>query len=135
LILCFKTSGGGGAIPQLTANGVPKIGASYQLVVNQAKTNSIGLLFFGFSKTTWSGIPLPFSLAVVGAPGCNVLASGEIVVVVNTNAAGIGTYNANVPNDPNLCKGILYNQVFVFDPTANSLGFVATNAGESIHGN
>jgi hypothetical protein len=64
-----------------------------------------------------------------------VLASGEIVLIVLTDATGNGTHNASVPNDPNLCAASLFNQVFVFDPTANSLGFVATNAGRATIGN
>jgi hypothetical protein len=137
LILCFKSSsgGGGGAVPRLVNSGLPRLGQSYGLDISQAAPNSVGLLFYGFSNSTWMGLPLPFDLAVLGAPGCLIHASGEIIEIFLTNAAGLGSKNNNVPNDPNLCGGVLFNQAWVFDPTANAVGFVATNAGRAVHGN
>jgi hypothetical protein len=135
LILCFKRGKSSGAVPVLAAGGPPRLGQSYSLDITQAKPNSVGLLFYGFSSVTWMGLPLPFDLAVLGAPGCRIFASGEIIEVFLTNAAGQGSKNNNVPNDPNLCGGVLYNQAWVFDPTANAVGFVASNAGRATHGN
>jgi hypothetical protein len=118
----------------LQNNGLPKLGGSYKLELSRAVANSVALLFFGFSDSTWNGIPLPFDLAGLGAPGCKILASGHIVLVVPTDANGLATHDAGVPNDQNLCGGAVYNQMWVFDPQANQLGFAGTNAGKAVMG-
>ena len=89
---------------------------------------------FGLSKATWMGNPLPFDLAGLGAPGCQVLASadGGLFVGATGNTADLAIA---VPNDRSLLGTTIYHQALVLDPNAgNALGAVVSNAAELVIG-
>jgi hypothetical protein len=70
----------------------------------------------------------------IGAPNCMALASGEIPVGFLVNAAGAASLTINVPNDKSLIQANWFQQVFVYDPPANTLGIVTTNGVRAILG-
>lgn len=74
----------------------------------------IGLLNFGLSDTLWGAFPLPFDLAVAGAPGCFVQASLDVIATVPmTN--GTGSLTWSLPAQPSAVGFIVFTQAFVLD--------------------
>ncbi len=119
-----------GAIPKLTNTGVPEINRSFRIHLIQARKRSVGVLLFGLSKTHWGPVRLPLDLGFVGARGCKLYISFDLVLgAVPTGLNGGGTLILPTPNDRNLIGKIFHNQWFVLDRPANGLGLVFTNAG------
>lgn len=123
------------AVPVLTGTDTPQFGNNVPLRLTQAKANTIALLITGLSNAAWNGVPLPMSLATVGAPACSLLASYDIGDVITTNGSGNGTFQFNVPMNFSLLGLHFYNQYAVWDPTANGFGFAFSNAGVGVIGN
>ena len=118
-----------GLEPTLSAQGVPEIGTSFSLALDTAPPSASAALLVGGSNTTWSGLPLPFGLGLLSAPGCSILASGEIIAPVAVGPTGDASVTIDLPNDPALVGAVFYNQFFVVDPPANGLGLAWTNGG------
>jgi hypothetical protein len=110
------------------------LGQPFHLDLARARPHSISLLLHGPSSTSWHGIPLPFDLATLGAPGCQVLAAGNQVDVLATDPSGAGRLRFVFPVDPNLFGRAFYNQFVVYDPGANALGFVVSQGGRGTIG-
>jgi hypothetical protein len=112
---------------------LPKL--NNNLVLNLASMRTAGgaaLVFLGTRKDQWMSLQLPFSLAGVGAPGCELLTNVLFIfAVANTN--GSGSLTLPVPNDSTLLGGLIYNQGLVLDPV-NAFGGVVTNGGEGVIG-
>lgn len=125
--------GGGGAVPVLTATGVPEINASLQVNLALARANSPALLLFGVSDTVWNSLPLPIDLTPLGATNCFVRASGEVLLAGVTDAAGATSQSLAIPNSNALVSRQFFNQWAILDP-ANSLGVVTTNGGRGTIG-
>jgi hypothetical protein len=123
------------AVPALYSTDTPQIGNTFRVRVAQTVPSSAALLFLGWSSTSWNGAGLPLSLGGIGAPGCNLLVSADDARPLTTNGAGAGSYQYVLPNVIYALGLSFYNQAFVFDPTANALGFVATNGGVGVFGN
>jgi hypothetical protein len=87
-------------------------------------------MFVGFSDQQYGSVPLPASLAILGAPQCTLYISGDLLYGM-TNVLGVSTWTLPIPNTPGFT---FYNQAVVFDPVANPLGLTLTNAGRSIVG-
>jgi hypothetical protein len=119
----------GGAVPGLSNTGVPELTGSFDLNLSLAAANAPAVLLLGQSNSTWGAVSLPFSLAGLGAPGCSLLASGELMVVMIANTAGSASTKLSVPNDASLENAGFYNQVLVFDAQANALGLAVTRGG------
>jgi len=120
---------GSGAFPALSATGTPQLGGSYSVDLAGAAIGTVAILFTGASNSTWNGIPLPFDLAIAGAPGCALLASGTMMSSTATNGSGQASLPLGLPNDPALCGAALFQQWLVYDPNANNLGFAFSNGG------
>ncbi len=108
--------------------GVPRVGNAFDLTLAGARGMRIAFLQLGASRTTWNGLPLPLALDALGAPGCQVLASGELLLPVVTDAAGTASLHLNVPADPDLAGAQLFAQWLVRDPALNPLGLIASGA-------
>ena len=89
------------------------------------------MLLAGASNTTWSGGALPFSLAGLGAPGCDLLVDPRIPVGIVLNGSGNGSLNVSVPNIKALVGQMAYAQFYVIDSGANALN-VAVSAGAAL---
>ncbi|MFQ5505433.1 MAG: S8 family serine peptidase [Planctomycetota bacterium] len=134
LVMCFQLPGGPGAIPLLSNVGLPKLAGSYAINLSNAVPNTVSLLLIGVSNTKWGRLPLPLDLTLSGAPGCKLLASAELIAPLPVNATGQSTFKSVVPGDKAFCGLNLFNQYLVIDKQANTLGLVASNAGQAIHG-
>ena len=103
---------------ELTAVSLPYLGLPFvQRIDNAAPAAALGLVLFGNSNTLWGAVPLPLDLAVLGAPGCNLYVSLDVVATVLLSG-GTGTNTWNVPNLPSALGIAFYTQAAVFDPTS-----------------
>ena len=123
------------AVPVLTSAETPQIGNQFPVTVDQARPGAVALLLLGASNTSFGGIPLPLDLGTVGAPGCPLLASGELMQAVAINGSGRGSFVFDIPNNIYMLGGRFYNQYLVIDPAANALGVAVSNGGVGVIGN
>jgi hypothetical protein len=134
LVLCVRELTNR-AVPVLDSKETPQIGNQFPVRVSHARVSSFALLLLGLSNTNWNGIPLPFDLGPVGAPGCSLLASGNDLQFMSTNAAGAGSFTYDIPNEIYVLGAKFYNQCLVADPGTNGLGYVTTNGCVGVLGN
>jgi hypothetical protein len=106
---------------------LPWIGASFTVRVGSIPTGAAALLLVGTSRTAWPPLRLPFDLALVGAPGCTLLVSGETVLPL-PHASGVGSLRLSIPQEAALVGGEFYNQGIVLDRAANAFGASWSNA-------
>ena len=127
--------GGCSGLRQGWLNG-PEVGSSaFQLRLEGGPGFAPALLITGASNTSWLGVPLPFDMALLGAPGCDLLVSVGPTVPALLNAAGTLTLNAPIPNEPSLTGARLFTQWAVLDAGANPLGIVLSDGLDiTIHG-
>jgi hypothetical protein len=87
------------------------------------------VLFFGVSRTSWSGVPLPLQLGVLGRADCNVLVSLDLAIpLVPAGAAATLTIPALAPA---LVGGVFYNQGASLDLTAGTAGLAFSNGARA----
>jgi len=120
---------GTGALPVLTNNGVPEIGQSFALELSSAKPSAAALLLIGASDSQWGTITLPLNLGFLGAPKCDLLSSGEVIVGLTTSTVGTNQQTFNVPNTTGLVGVTFFNQ-FVIEDSKNAFGLVFSNGGK-----
>ena len=123
------------SIPSISATGVPKLGGRYDVNLTNGAKSSVAVQFCGFSNKTWGALKLPFDLKIVGAAGCRLLASGELLFTARTNTSGVGKRTFLVPNVAAFAGLHVYQQWEVLDRRANSLGLSFSNGGDALHGN
>ena len=115
--------------------GLPMAGGSFGFHLHNATGGAPALLFLGVSKSSWGGIPLPFDLGLLGAPGNFLRCSGEAILTLTAAGRGPGKGKAEVriPSIPLSARGsTLYSQWLILDQGANALGLVVSNARESL---
>jgi hypothetical protein len=122
---------GSAGLPRLEANGLPEIGSGIAMLLRNGPPDRMTLLFIGSSNQQWGGLPLPFDLAGAGAPGCQLLAAGDMLWPLATNGSGYTSAVLSIPQDMSLALARFYNQFAILDPAANKLGVITTNGGEA----
>lgn len=85
------------------------------------------LFTLGNSNSDFSGVPLPFDMTPLGAPGCMLVNNWLIVLVGVTTTSTFVPFYITFPDDPNLVGATYYAQSLFFDPGANALGIWTTN--------
>jgi hypothetical protein len=97
--------------------------------VLDASPGALLVLALGTVETgTWAGLTLPADLALLGAPGCFV--SIDVAGAWYSIAAGDGSaqFPFVVPNTPQVLGEWIRFQGAAFDPQANALGLVTSQA-------
>jgi len=89
---------------------------------------------FGTSRTNYLGIPLPFDLALLGAPGCIVETSIDFQTPLAGDPAGHAVYWASVPYAPALEGASFYVQAIVVDFPANAFHLTVSNSVDCVIG-
>lgn len=125
---------GSAGVPALGHSGVPRIGTTFLVRCSRARANAPAIYFFGTSSTSWGSVPLPFRLTPFGAPGCAILASGDLTTVMMTSDVGTAAVSFSVPNIGLFIGYTFYNQFLVLDPTANPLGLATSDGGVGVVG-
>lgn len=116
--------------PALSAHfgSLPIAGAPFRVQLNNLPLVGPAWMFVGASKTDYGSLKLPFDLTVAGAPGCWLLASGDLLFPV-TNVLGSGLFSVDIP--PDLAGATVYLQAIVGDLPANQLGMTTSHGGEA----
>jgi len=118
--------------PELSATGLPSLGASFDVDLTEAPSATFAVLVQGLSDQTYSGGPLPVTL-----PGstCDILVSPDAYEALVTDGAGETSYTVAVPNTNNLVGLEIFYQWVVLDQPANLLGLITSNGGKARIGN
>ncbi|MEO6596389.1 MAG: S8 family serine peptidase [Planctomycetota bacterium] len=116
------------ATPALANQGLPFLGASFDVTMSGALPFTIALMATGLSDTFFQGSPLPLPFPLPGAPGCNILVSPDLVDIVITTSTGTGIRTFVVPNSSSIAGILLFHQWAVLD-AVNPIGIVLSNAG------
>lgn len=124
----FSKFGTGCAGLLLTAVGRPEIGQSIEMHVRTRSRSAPAFLLIGGSATAWNGLPLPLQLDMLGATGCSLYVSADVVVFAMTDAQGAARMPLTLPADPGLIGSDVFFQWLVVDPNANPLGLGASDA-------
>ena len=95
--------------------GYPFLGDTTTYQLSSARANTGVALYFGASNTLWGTTPLPFALGPTGIPGCTLYVSVDASISLTTNAGGVASMSATVPNNPALIGGTLYTQFAIVD--------------------
>lgn len=126
--------GQGGFVPKISANGIPVVGnTNLRVNLTQARPQTVALLFWGGSRTTWGPFTLPLDLKGLGIPGCFLLAEPLQIFTANVLGGTPGTGIASVPfgiPPSNIFRGIsLYAQWGVVDDSQNRVLGLAFSDG------
>ncbi|MEM7200724.1 MAG: hypothetical protein AAF628_10685 [Planctomycetota bacterium] len=126
----YTTFGQGCHGPTLGPRGLPALGSTFDLALT-AHPDALTVLLFGHSDqvATGGGQPLPFALNALGAPGCELLVSGETQIRLVADAAGRALFPVAMPRNPGLIGQTFFNQLVVVDPSANPLGVALSQGG------
>ncbi len=113
--------GGGGVLPptaQALATGC--IGTPVLWQLDDAPPEAAAVFLLGLSETA-------IDLGSLGLPGCSLLASSELLLLVTlTDAAGRAEFGLTLPANPNLVGLRLHSQWLVVGGD-NPAGFMTTN--------
>jgi Galactose oxidase, central domain len=124
---------GSAGTPYLDLNpGVlPFSGQRFSVLVKRLPFFAPTFLMVGGSDQNHLGLPLPYSLASLGMPGCNLL-TGPDEVYPCTNVFGTALWDVQIP--PGLGGQTFFNQAVIFDSGANSMGVSLSNGGRALVG-
>jgi hypothetical protein len=120
--------------PSLKAPNPPTLGTSFTLEIGNLKPLTAGIIVLGNTDKTWNGVPLPLDLKFLGMPGCNLLVNWLVEINIFARNGGTEILKVTIPNDPKLLNVEFYNQAWVLDSAANSLGIATSNGGKGIIG-
>jgi len=96
--------------------GTPALGDTYTLLAAELGRNSTVVHMLGASNTTWNGLSLPFNLAILGYPSCNLFVSPDLFLAGgSSDARGEARLPITVPNRPVLRGRRLYHQTLAID--------------------
>lgn len=116
-------------------SGAPYIGTTTEFRIENGPRNFVSLLLLGFSDKNWGVFTLPLPLDSLGAKGCRLLVSPDVILAVGTNAQGFGSASLPHPNDPKLVGLKFYTQFSNVELGFNPLdltfsGAVASQLGQ-----
>ncbi len=112
--------------PELTADE-QALGQGWNVTLVRGAPSSGAALMVGLGNTSWSGLPLPFDLAPLGAPGCTVHVDVLVSMSRFLSAGGGTSWSLPTPNDISLDGASLYGQVAMVDLFANNFGIITSN--------
>ena len=117
--------------PKLSASSLPALGRTCKVDLNDALGNTAAIFTLGTSKTSIGTIPLPLDFSPLGAVGCKLYTSVQILIGTPTSAKGEASIPIPIPINNRLRGFQFYNQWIIFDKAANRLGMVFSNAGHA----
>jgi len=119
------------ASPLLGNVGLPILGGSYDVTLDDAAPSTAAFMLVGLSDQSFQGTALP--APIPGAPGCDVQASPHSTQLIFTSAAGTASTNLGVPNTLSFVGLELFHQWAVLD-AVNAIGIVVSDAGKATVG-
>lgn len=109
-----------GRRPHIVTRGHAGLGHTAWLDVRGVQPNGLTVLAIGAS--------VDVDLAPQGAPGNRLYQTVDAVWVIPTNSQGLAKYSFVMPTDPSLLHLTITAQAAAFDPAANALALVTSNA-------
>ena len=126
-------AGTGGRTSQMLFGGYPTQGnQAFQIKMSGGPANAQALLFLGLSRQLWGSKALPLSLNFMGANGCNLHVSADVVLGMKTDAGGAISFAAPVPNNASLVGVHAMAQFGLNDKGANAANVIASDALELV---
>lgn len=122
---------GANGSPSIAGAGVPRLGATYDVILSRGPTSSAAFCTVGASDRRFAGLDLPFDLGPSGAgPGCALWASAELIAGTATDAGGAARVALTLPNVRTLVGASVFHTWLLLDAGApnNPLG-LTTSAG------
>jgi hypothetical protein len=119
--------------PKISVAKPPVIGGQFTARITNLPPNAAMFLIAGFSDKTWVGLPLPYDMKDLGAPGCNLYSSGECLAWCRTVS---GTVNmvVGLPDSKQLIGTTFYMQVMVPDKSNNPAQIAVSHGGKFVIG-
>jgi len=126
---------GSAGTPTLRTEGGRRPWLTDTLVVEASPVpaTSAALLWLGASRTQWAGFALPIDLAILGMPGCFLLAAPDVQFPAGASGRRV-SWPLPVCACPELLGLSIFAQITASDPPANALGFVVSNGIELVLG-
>jgi hypothetical protein len=119
-------------VPGNSASALPRLNGTMTVNLTRLPQNAAFALL-GFSRTVSASGPLPLDLAALGAPGCFGRVSADSVMLL-LGSGNTASFSLGVPNNAALSYMQFYTQGLSFDPAANLLGAVISDAAAAIIG-
>lgn len=117
---------------QLDPVSLPYVGGDFvQRLSSPNPANVLGVLAIGVSNTIWNGVPLPLDVGFLGAPGCSVLVSLDVLATVLLLDNGAGTYVWTLPNTPTIAGFSFFTHGVVFDTLGTNPLPIGTSSGRA----
>jgi hypothetical protein len=104
--------------------GRPWVARTLDAVPGSAVVLALGTMEAG----TWAGMSLPQDLGIIGASGCFLSIDAVWTYSAVTQSDGSATYPFLIPNNPAVLGEWIRFQAATFDPAANPLGLVTSQA-------
>lgn len=120
---------GSNGVPALDFFGSAQLGETLGMSVSNCVANAPLLQVFGLTRH-----PSGIDLALLGAPGCTLYETTDIVIGGSADGTGVYNLKAVIPNDQNLVCLRAYTQAFPADNAANNFGRTASNYGRILIG-
>jgi hypothetical protein len=115
--------------PELAFSGSAQLGSTMSIDVSKCLGTAPTLHVIGLSR-----FPTGIDLGFIGASGCNLYETTDIILPQITDTAGKYSIKLTVPKDRNLICLRLYTQAFPLDKRANNWGRTSTNYGRILLG-
>lgn len=91
--------------------GLPQLNTTnFQVTLDKAPASASGFFIVGLSKDKWGAINLPLNLVFLGAGGCFMNVSLDLMLGAATNAAGNAAMPITIPNTPALVDQTIFVQ-------------------------
>jgi len=121
---CFGT--------EMGATGQLAPGGQIALMGSNLGVGSPVFANLGTSRAAWGVIPLPFSLAILGAPGCSIYNDWSVSIPMVPGPSGnIAPYSAgsvlSLPNLSSVAGAVLQMQYFAIQPGINPFSATTSN--------
>ncbi|MBK8097353.1 MAG: PPC domain-containing protein [Planctomycetes bacterium] len=115
---------------------VPQLGSTFVVRLHNTLPNAVAIPFFGFSRDFANGglLPLPYDMTQNGAPGCFLRVDPLTSILLVTDGAGIGYFEALVPTFLGLRGLPLFTQSLQLDMPLNTAGFSMSNDARMLVG-
>lgn len=125
---------GSAGTPYLFAPTPPYVGESLPIIVANLPPVALCVLVLGASNSSWGGLPLPLSLAPLGAAGCTAYTSPDTLLpITDFNGTGFTLLPLPATLVPSTIP-LFFAQAFATDFAANPLGLVFSNGAEAALG-
>lgn len=117
----------GAATPEIGSSGVACLGSSFDITLFGGSAARPCVVLFGASRDVNGGVPLPLSLAFLGATDCFLLHDNIGLSIASvTDALGCAKASLPIPFVPGV-RATFHAQWFVLDPAANPFGLASSN--------